>query len=474
MCKFVLILNIIFPTMAQKKVTKKTLSSPGITPLPDPFIESMKALHIPEVNHLFAALDAPPSIGLRFNSRKPSDINFVDSRPVEWCPVGIRLKTRAVFTLMPELHAGAFYVQDPSSMIHREIIRRIAPAPVTLLDLCAAPGGKTTAAIDALPEGSVVIANEFDSVRATALKENLIKWGYPHVAVTNADTSVFRSLRGRVDIVIADVPCSGEGMMRKDAVARSQWSENLIHQCAAIQWEIASNAIQALRPGGFLVYSTCTFNPVENEQMVQRLVDRFGLECIDLNLPAEWGILPSLSNQPAMRFMPHKTDGEGLFVAVMRTPEAHSELTQPQFRLPKGHYSGLEKEFIIDADKYLFRQTKNRLEAISPRLIQLLDLLPTQTKVLMSGVEIGETKGKDFIPSAQLALSSALRKEYFPHADLSKSEALSFLRREPLVLQANAPKGITLVSYDGLPLGWVKNIGLRANNLYPQKWKIRL
>ncbi len=228
------------------------------TPIPEQFLKMMVSLDRQEFDALPAALDTEPEVGVRLNTRKPFRITS-DAERVAWCPTGLHLPERPSFTFDPLLHQGAYYVQDPSSMIMWHVARMIADEfgrPVAWLDACAAPGGKTTAAIDALPDGSAVVANEYVAARAEILRENLAKWGYPLVTVTQGDTSRFSGMGEIFDVIAADVPCSGEGMMRKDDEARRQWTPRLTEQCAALQREIVGNLWKALRPGGYLIYST--------------------------------------------------------------------------------------------------------------------------------------------------------------------------------------------------------------------------
>ncbi len=446
---------------------------PILPPLPEGFKEEMRGLPGIDQDALLRALDTPSSVGMRLNSRKPMSLLFEEAETVRWCPQGKWLASRPKFTLMPQFHAGAFYVQDPSSMIHRTIINRLADRPVTVLDFCAAPGGKTTAALDALPDGSVMIANEYEPSRVGALKENIIKWGYPGVAVTNADTKQFRTLENQIDIAIVDAPCSGEGMMRKEPVARTQWSQGLVRQCAALQWEIISNAVRTLKPGGYLVYSTCTFNQTENEEILLRTRDELGMQPVDLHLPEEWGLGASLADIPAVRFMPHITRGEGLFVGVMRKDGISGTLPERPLRSKPSRQSILPgADLILEPEGYVLERNGNTINAVPHKLATLLSCMP-RTKTVLAGVELGEIKGKDFIPSAALALSMALKRGVYPEIEVSLSDALAFLRREPLCLPEGTPKGFILVCFEGLPLGWVKNIGSRANNLYPQSWRIR-
>lgn len=421
-----------------------------IMTLPSDFIKTMRDLLGNETDDFIAAMEAPPICSVRLNSRKPG-ASFPEGEPVAWCDTGYYLPQRPLFTLDPLLHAGAYYVQDASSMIYREVTLRIlklfAPdgifPPVCVADICAAPGGKTTAIIDALPDGSRVTANEFVGKRAAILKENLSKWGYPEVTVMNRDTACFANSGASFDIVAVDAPCSGEGMMRKDETAVAQWSQKLIDSCASLQREILSNAAKAVKEGGFLIYSTCTFNRRENEENAEFICHHLGFEPIDLSFPEDWGIPRGIGTDlPVYRFMPHKTRGEGLFLAVFRRPGTW---------IPS-----------------LSRLTESKAGKASP----------AKCKKQPAAVD-RKTGGKgsdsrDCIPDIEEILSVNFDRSRYPEAPLTKEQALSYLRREALSLPADTPKGIVIVTYNGLPLGPAKNIGSRANNLYPKNWRIRM
>ncbi|MDE5785829.1 MAG: RsmB/NOP family class I SAM-dependent RNA methyltransferase, partial [Duncaniella sp.] len=215
-----------------------------------------------------------PERSVRLNPAKPS-ASVPDGEPVEWCDGSVRLDSAApTVTLDPLFHAGAYYAQDASSMIVKTIVKHLAgDGPLVLVDACAAPGGKTTAAIDSLPAGSLVIANEIVPSRCAVLRENMLKWGYPATIVTRGDTAALARLGETADIIIADVPCSGEGMMRKDSDAIAQWSARLVEECASLQREIVTNLWNLLRPGGTMIYSTCTFNRHEDEENVAYIVE---------------------------------------------------------------------------------------------------------------------------------------------------------------------------------------------------------
>ncbi len=288
---------------------------------------------------LFRALSEAPETGVRLNNLKePAMPLYTGMKPVEWCAAGYHLNRRPKFTLNPLLHAGTFYVQDPSSMVYERITARlVGEQPTLAADLCAAPGGKTTAIINALPDDSALLANEFVASRAAILKENMIKCGYPDAVVTNTPVSRLTRMGAIFDLVAVDAPCSGEGMMRKDESARAQWSEGLVRQCAALQREILEDAVQLIAPGGYLIYSTCTFNTIENEDNAAWIANELGLEPVDIRLTGDGGILPQLKGDiPCLRFMPGFTRGEGLFVSIFRKPkDAESPFPCPWRRKKK-------------------------------------------------------------------------------------------------------------------------------------------
>ncbi len=411
------------------------------------FIASLQEIEGLDVEALVESLGVRPETSIRINRRKlddPAVLGYDGLQPVSWCGSGFYLPDRPVFTLNPLFHAGLFYVQEASSMIHETIVGRVLPMlppSPRVLDLCAAPGGKTTAAMNALPDTATVIANEIMPKRAKILRENLMKWGFPGTVVTSVDTGVFASGGPIFDLVIADAPCSGEGMMRKDETAAAQWTEGLVAACETLQRKILADAVEALAPGGILIYSTCTFNTRENEGNLRFAMENLGLEAVDLKLPPEWGISPQASGPyPALRFMPHVTRGEGLFAAVMRKPGA----------APAGKI-----------------QAVSRLKA---SLRPLMDGIP-RTETLRPKRD-GKKEGIE-IPRSEWALAYDFPRNRYPEAEVDEAAALSYLRHESMVLPAGTPRGFVVITYKGYPLGFVKNLGTRANNLYPAEWKIR-
>ncbi len=443
-------------------------------PLPHSLRRLLSGSGAPWVDTLDKALDTAPSVSLRLNPDKSTAADAPSGgRPVAWCPDGYHLQERPRFTFDPAMHQGRYYVQDASSMFIGHVVRHLLgeeTVPVKVLDACAAPGGKTTAIISALPPGSLVVANEYDSRRAAVLRENLAKWGYPLTAVTQGDTSRFRATPGYFDIIAADVPCSGEGMMRKDDEAVAQWSPELVDRCVVRQEEIVCNLWTALRPGGYLIYSTCTFNTAENEAVVARMIKDYGAQPVEIPVDASWGVASSLVEEiPAARFIPGLIEGEGLFMAVVRKPA--DDCISP-FRSKKRDKSPSRQPKSLPVPKevknWLLDKYPARLSVVDSSVIA--DFTPGEPYPAI--LTIATLKGRDAIPSQQLAMSLALNAEAFPSCEVSADTAIDYLRCEAVTLPSGTPRGIVLLTYQDHPLGFVKNLGNRANNLYPKPWRI--
>lgn len=452
--------------------------------LPDGFLAMLNEMGLEELKT--ALSEGEPCTSVRLNFRKGiSETELVFSgTPVAWCDGGLYLDNRPRFTSDPLFHQGCYYVQEASSMFHSHVVKQLVSgcsSPLRVLDSCAAPGGKTTAVTDVLPEGSLMVANEYVPSRAAVLRENIIKWSYPSVIVTRGDTASFRRLKESFDIIIADVPCSGEGMMRKDEEAIGQWSQGLIRECAERQWEIVCNLWTALKPGGYLVYSTCTFNRSENEEMVGRIINELDGESVEIDVNPEWGISPGIGTDAhCYRFLPGRVRGEGLFVAVIRKAgESHIDKKtsgkekntkyKPSQQLSQA-LSWLQEG---SDEKYTVYGEDDRISAF-PRLhTDMLKKIKKELDVIHEGVLIGNVKGRDLIPSQSLALSPLLDQKAFPRCEVTREDALAYLSGEAVNLPEGTPRGFVLLTYHDRPLGFVKNIGNRSNNLYPSPWRIK-
>lgn len=389
---------------------------------------------------LLKGLDEPSPVSIRLNPFKADGIRATEIRgllgvksieQVPWCSNGFYLSERPAFTFDPLLHAGVYYVQEASSMFLDFVIRQLVNEPVTMLDLCAAPGGKTTCAMSALPTGSKVFSNEPIKTRASILAENVMKFGHPDITVTNNYARDYRKAGLTFDVILTDVPCSGEGMFRKDPNAVSEWSGQNVESCWRLQRSIVEDIWPCLRPGGLLIYSTCTFNVKEDEDNVRWIADEFGAEPISLEgINDEWNITGALrGNIPVYRFIPGRTRGEGLFMAILRKK---------------------------DNDDCL--GGKQNLKILH---------------ILSHGINPPIQKGKKTIPDVSLALTVNQEENKYPKVNVDYPTAIKYLRREAITLPADSPRGIVTIGYKGIGLGFANNLGNRANNLYPQEWRIK-
>ena len=422
--------------------------------------------------------EAPVSI--RMNPFKAQDMTADEGTPVPWCPQGWYLPTRPVFTSDPLFHAGAYYVQEASSMFLDAVLRQYVKEPVTMLDLCAAPGGKSTVARTVLPQGSLLVSNEPIRKRAQILMENIQKFGHADVMVTNNYPHDYASSDLQFDVILADVPCSGEGMFRKDAEAIGEWSRQNVEKCWHLQREIVTNIWDCLRPGGLLIYSTCTFNALEDEENVRYIRDELGAEVLPVTIDPSWNITGSLVKdfpEPVYRFLPGRTRGEGLFMALLRKEgdavNTGKRKNKEKDRKEKKQKVEIPVEWLLRVDDYDFVQQGAKVLAIPRKWKSFYDQAAKVLQVMHAGITIGEIKGKDLIPDQSLALSTERHPQAFPTVELTVDEALGYLRKETLSGLADSPKGYTLVTCQGLPLGFLKNLGNRTNNLYPQEWRIK-
>ncbi len=439
---------------------------------------------------ILAALGCPPSVSVRLNPAKwkAGEYGLTEiagekvSRKVPWCDNGFLLEKRPVFTLDPALHSGSYYVQDSSSMfvgfVFRQVLGKMAGSPVRVLDLCAAPGGKTTDMAsglrEALGDGFLLVSNEVMKNRAGTLADNVALWGDPNVAVTSADPAAFAGLTGFFDIILTDVPCSGEGMFRKDGEAAEQWSEETVALCAARQRRILADVWPALAPGGTLIYSTCTFNRLENDGNVEWIASELGAELQNIDCPFDGPMRTDCGFSLAPGYVP----GEGQYCAVLKKygderfgKEHHERLGAERHGRRENAGTALRGLAEMFSTGVSFRE-RNGLTIAVPRLTEAeLAAVEGVLKPVSAGVAVGTMKGDCLVPSADLALSSILRDGAFPDAPLDKKAALEFLHRDSIKLE-DSPLGYVSVSYNGCRLGFVKNIGSRCNNLHPMSRRI--
>jgi len=463
--------------------------------LPRTFVERvLRDLGTTEGEALCRALGGEACVSIRVNPAKveglrgeqPARVSEVlpmltAAGRVPWCADGFLLAGRPSFTFDSDFHAGAYYVQEAASQFVGCLLQGVPTSGARILDLCAAPGGKTTLYASLVGRGGLVVANEIDRRRASVLADNVRKWGTGNVVVTTCEPHAVCDCEAWFDVVAVDAPCSGEGMFRKDPAARGEWSENNVRQCAARQDDILREAWRALRPGGTLIYSTCTFNRDEDEGSLERMLAWAGDEVAapyPVDVDPAWGIVEGeVGPFRTFRFFPHRTVGEGFFAAVARkAPDAPGRQ-----RLPKGRRSmvapadrasaGELRRWVREPDRMVFGTVAGTGYAWYGEQAEAVKTLSEALPVICSGVALGQLFKGRLKPDPALAFFDGLERGAVPVAGLDDEQALRYLRRQEVAAGALA-EGVNLVMARGRALGFAKRIGARVNNMYPNSLRI--
>ena len=449
--------------------------------LPIKFIASLAGLPGFNQEAFVQTHQAPADFtSIRLNKFKPFHLNahpFMHAMsPMDWCEQGYYLKDRPSFVLDPLWHAGAYYVQEASSMFLQTIISQLADPEkyYKVLDLCAAPGGKTTLLANAFKNG-LVVANETIKSRNAILEENCIRWGSDHIVVTQNDPSHFKALPNFFDFIIADAPCSGSGLFRKDPQAIQEWSEENVLHCSQRQARIIEESITALQEGGYFIYSTCSYSFEEDEKIMDYIASIEGMQSVTIKIIEGSGIVTThspLHQAEGFRFYPDKIKGEGFFIAVFQKQSAEytSHFSTPfQFTpLGKKELTGLQALYTLPA-QYTFIQHQEEVIAVPLHCFQDLQTIRSHLYVKKMGMRIGVLKGSDLVPAHDLAMSQWTDMPY-PDISVDLSDALQFLRRADFSIAG--PRGWHSISYMNCRLGWVKLLPHRLNNYYPNSWRI--
>lgn len=428
----------------------------------DAFAESMK--------------QASP-VSVRLNPRKKFLLETVGNVP--WSTFGRYLAARPSFTLDPHFHAGTYYVQEASSMFIEQALRQHADLskPLNALDLCAAPGGKSTHLLSLLSSESTLISNEVIRSRASILSENITKWGYPNAIVTNNDPQAFSNLESVFDLIVLDAPCSGEGLFRKDANAIGEWSPQNVQLCAARQRRIISDVWDSLKEGGLLLYSTCTYNKLENEENLQWLAAEKDVEFLPIDMPSEWGIRIIEDNTVlGYRFFPHQVKGEGFFFSLIRKKGSSTQRnlrSKKSLTLASARQKEIIKSYLIEGDGFDVYQHDDFLFTMPETSNELLNIARQHLHIVQAGTKVGTAKHDKIIPEHALALSIYLNREAFPIVEIPRETAIQYLRREIPQIEATT-RGFNLITHNDNPLGFINWIGNRYNSLYPTEWRIRM
>lgn len=416
---------------------------------------------------------------IRLNPSKHLDTADYDiEKLVPWCNDAYYLKERPVFTLDPLFHSGCYYSQEASSMFLDYVIRilKLNEEPIKALDLCAAPGGKSTLLNSALHEESLLVANEIIKSRVNILSDNLIRWGNSNTVVTNNDPSAFGRLPGYFDLMVVDAPCSGSGMFHKDHSAIDEWSLANVKLCSERQQRILGQSLSALKTGGYLLYSTCSYSNEENEEIVDWLIDAFEMEPVVIDVDTNWGITVTESivhKARGYRFYPHLLKGEGFFCAVLKKKAEQGTFSMKKVKKEKNSApQNIAQEWTIVENHYSFLHN-NFLHIFPQRYEQDLQALQNVLYLKNAGTQIGELKGKELVPSHDLALSNLIRKD-LPSIELTLEQAQNYLRKENMSIEINPQnlRGWILVMYKEVNLGWIKAMPNRINNYYPKEIRI--
>ncbi|MEO0403537.1 MAG: hypothetical protein AAF193_01575 [Bacteroidota bacterium] len=435
--------------------------------LPNGFIQRIKSQFPEHSKEILAGFhkDIPTTIQHHWSSGFVNGDNSIN-------PNTEALSERPIFPLDPKWHAGAYYVQEGrSQMLYHAVCKAIGDdEQPKVLDLCAAPGGKSINALNVLKGRGVVWSNEVMPKRYQILKENLIKWGDPNIVLSQNQPRDLLPLSGLFDLVMVDAPCSGEGMFRKDPGAVSQWHPGFPHECAILQEQILDVAMKLVKEGGHLLYSTCTLAEIENDAQVRRLKES-GFEEVPLNLPQDH----QLPSKWGAQYSPGMGTGEGLYHCLLQK-------STPSNALSKGisHAVGKKRseQLLKDLPFQLTDQGQTRLYERKGDLIWLKETVhellsfawESKVKVQFAGVNIATLKGKHWVPHPHLAFQkNAL--DSLDRIDLIEEEALAMLRLADPKIQG---MGWKIARYQGFGLGLLKCLGTRNNNYYPKNWRLRL
>lgn len=446
--------------------------------LPLEFLNSLKTLAGFDETSFLAAHQQPIPVSVRLHPQKGMDL-FGTSASIPWIHNGRYLPERPLFTADPLFHAGAYYVQEASSMLLAPVFQALFPQPKNLrvLDLCAAPGGKSTMLASLLDESSLLISNEVIRSRATILEESMTRWGYTNTWVCSNDPRDFGRIKGYFDVILVDAPCSGSGLFRKDAAAIIEWSEGAVETCSLRQQRILADVWPALKQNGVLIYATCSYSEQEGEQVLDRLADKQSVEGISVALKQEWGVVATTTLKhklPVYRCFPDKIQGEGFFFAACRKLDPEPNFYYKPYRTAKLKQAQEASRHLLSGQQFsLLEDPRKSVFAVYSGQELDYHFLQEFLYFRKAGIRLGAPVQKDWLPEHDVALSLDQNWE-LPRWEMNKSEALCYLKKENLEVPTGIEKGWTIASFQGRGLGWVKVLQNRVNNYLPKHWKIRM
>ncbi len=397
---------------------------------------------------------------------------------VPWSSFGYYLGERPSFTFDPLFHAGAYYVQEASSMFLEQALRQTADLsrPLRVLDLCAAPGGKSTLIQSLLSPESLLVSNEVIRTRVSVLQENMTKWGGANVIVTSNDSRDFQRMEDYFDVIVVDAPCSGSGLFRREPEAIGEWSANNVQICYQRQQRILAECWPALRQGGILIYSTCSYSREEDEEILDWMQEELQAASCRLQVEADWNIVETMGKKGGYgyRFYPDKVKGEGFFLTCVRKEDGGMfayprNRKQVAEKLTRQEEERMKPWIRQEAPVFFFRHHE-QVYALPAARLEDLPYLQSCCYIKKAGILTGKPAAKEFIPEHELALSTLINPE-LPVLTVTKEQAIQYLRKEEVRAETEL-RGWALVQYEGHNLGWIKILPNRANNYYPREWRI--
>jgi 16S rRNA C967 or C1407 C5-methylase (RsmB/RsmF family)/NOL1/NOP2/fmu family ribosome biogenesis protein len=407
---------------------------------------------------------------VRVNPFKQFEILNLKSQ-IPWTEYGYYLETRPSFTFDPLFHAGCYYVQEASSMFLEQALKQTVDLsqPLKVLDLCAAPGGKSTHLLSLISKDSFLVSNEVIRSRANILTDNIVKWGCSNVMVTNNDPRDFQRIKNYFDVIVVDAPCSGSGLFRRDPEAIEEWSEQNVALCSQRQQRILADILPALKNGGVLIYSTCSYSKEEDEEICNWLTEEFQISNFKFQIEDGWGIIET---EQGYRFWPDRVKGEGFFIACFRKTGDNDEEVYLQKIKPE-KFSTKEMEILnknVNTEGLAFLRHEEIVYAVPEKLLAGINFLSSKLRVVNCGTRIGEIIKDKLIPDHGLALSNII-SDKTSRFELDHEQAIQYLKKKELRLQTDK-KGWTLVTHQGHNLGWINILPNRINNYYPKELRI--
>ncbi|MEY4703462.1 MAG: hypothetical protein RIR96_1359 [Bacteroidota bacterium] len=455
--------------------------------LPSAFLDSLHGLPDMDLTAFTDALSEPAPVSIRINPAKKINpfehFKTLEPSLVPWTQDGYYLNERPSFTLDPLFHAGAYYVQEAGSMFLEQAVKKVMQDMELkcVLDLCAAPGGKSTHLQSLLSSDALIISNEVIKQRQNILMENWVKWGAKNAIVTGSDPRDFQRLPAWFDLIVVDAPCSGSGMFRKDPDAISHWSPAHVEHCALRQERILDDVLPALKPGGYLIYSTCSYSESENEAMLDHLMTTFSMESIRIPLDSVWGIQETRSKDKGgygYRCSPHRCKGEGFFLTLLKSKEAFESKDEVSFNKARGksdlsipmRVKNVWEDWLHIDEGETLMDWKGQLLIMNHTMEKYITEIQQNLYIRSAGIQVGSMGNKGFIPEHGLVMSGNL-PESFPRFELETEDALQLLRHQSISAQINE-LGWILMTYRGHALSLVKSLANRINNYYPRDWRI--